>query len=75
MKPTEMIAALSHGEKVILAAQLTQAAMSHSNLGPLPNVTPQDAAKVSADRAYMVFGYLLTLITEGQQPMRFPEKG
>lgn len=75
MKPTEMIAALSHGEKVILAAQLTQAAMSRNDPGQLPNLTPQDAAKVSADRAYMVFGYLLTLITEGQQPMHFPEKG
>lgn len=75
MKPTEMIAALSHGEKVILAAQLTQAAMSHSDPGLLPNLTPQDATKISADRAYMVFGYLLTLIAEGKQPMRFPERG
>jgi len=71
-----MLSSLTEAEKIDLAAKLTQAAMSHSGFGPLPGKwSHQDAARASADRAYMVFGHILTHIVEGHQPMRFPERG
>ena len=75
MNVTEMVSSLSDAEKIDLAAKLTQAAMGHIDFGPRPKEwTHQDAVRASADRAYMVFGHILTHIAEGHQPMRFPEK-
>lgn len=76
MQANDLINTLSAREKIFLAARLTQAVMSslETDYEPDEKVSYKDTAKASADRAYMVFGHLLTKICSGCEPESFPDK-
>ncbi len=76
MHTVELIEKLPDKEKVFLAAQLTRAAMSslETDYEPDEELSSEDAARLAADRTYMVFGRLLDKIVAGAEPEAFPDE-
>ncbi len=76
MQTVDLIGKLPDKEKVFLAAQLTQAVMSslETDYEPDEELSSDDAARLTADRTYMVFGRLLEKIAAGTEPDVFPDE-